>query len=301
VTNRILVTGANGLIGRHVLAPLLASNAEVHACGRAARTVPGVTWHQVDLLARDQVKALIATVAPDIVVHCAWYTEHGLFWAAPVNAEWAAASVALAHEAYARGAKRLVALGTGAEYAPDASSPLSEATSRIGPETLYGSAKDTTRRALEILTSTHDRSFAWARVFMLYGEGEPPGRLVPSISRALVTGQSAKMSSGTPIRDFMEVRDVGAAIAALALSDTRGCVNIGSGEPMQIVQIAKKLAELSGKPNLLAVGAFPDRPNEPPASFPDISRLKKEVGFTSKISLDAGLASALEYWRNRER
>jgi nucleoside-diphosphate-sugar epimerase len=135
---------------------------------------------------------------------------------------------------------------------------------------------------------------------MLYGAGEHPARLVSSLARAFVKGESAKMSSGKPVRDFMDARDVGAGIAAVARADVLGCVNVASGEPVSVVSVARKLAELSGRPELLAVGALPDRPNEPAASYADTQRLRSEVGFTPSISLERGLADALDYWRKRE-
>ncbi len=299
---RVLLTGHTGFIGRHVSSALARTGVEVYACGRNVQSpqLTGVNWQTVDLLSREQVVKLVTDVAPQIVVHCAWYTEHGKYWAAPANADWVAASVFLAQEAYSRGASRFVGVGTGAEYAPDAASPFCELTSRIEPDTVYGLAKDTARRTIEALALSLGHSFVWTRVFMLYGDGEHPARLVSSLCRSFVKGETAKMSSGKALRDFMHVGDVGAAIAAVARSDVRGCVNIGSGDAAPIASIAKKLATLSGRPELLAIGALPDRPNEPAASFPDVSRLRDEVGFRPSVSLDDGLAAALDYWRSQE-
>lgn len=299
MTRRILVTGASGLIGRHVVAEFQRRGADVHGCGRG-EPVTGIPWYRLDLLDRDKVKSLVARVRPAIVIHCAWFTAHGRFWMAPENVEWAAGSVELAREAFDRGATRFVGVGTGAEYASDAAMPLNELDSCIAPETLYASAKDTTRRALEVLASTNGRAFAWGRVFMLYGAGEHPARLVSSLSRALVRAEPAKMSSGRAVRDFLDARDVGAAIAALALSSVEGCVNIASGEAVSIRSLAEMLAQLSGRPDLLSIGALPDRPTEPAASFASIHRLSNEVGFTPAISLARGLSDALSYWRQRE-
>lgn len=300
MTKRILVTGAGGLIGRHIVAELQRRGADVHGCGRN-RPASSVPWHALDLLNRDEVKLLVAQVRPAIVVHSAWFTVHGRFWSAPENVEWAAASVALARAAFEHGAARFVGVGTGAEYAGDAPMPLDELNTRVAPETLYASAKDATRRALEVLASTDGRTFAWGRVFMLYGAGEHPARLVSSLARALVRAEPAKMASGRPVRDFLDARDVGAAIAALALSNVEGCVNIASGEPVSIRSVAETLAQLSGRPDLLSIGALPDRPNEPAASYASTQRLGNEVGFTPAIPLALGLSDALSHWRQCER
>lgn len=298
MAQRVLVTGASGLIGRHIVAEALRRGADVHATGRGEPS-SHTTWHRADMLDRADIGRVIAVAKPAIVVHSAWITAHGKFWAAIENVEWAAAAVALAEEAFANGATRFVGVGTGAEYAGDVAMPLDERASRIAPETLYASAKDTARRALEVLAAANKRSFAWGRVFMLYGAGEHPARLVSSLSRAFVRGEPAKMSSGRAVRDFMDARDVGSGIAALALSNVQGCVNVASGEPVLIRSVAETIARLSGRPDLLAVDALPDRPNEPAAVYANVARLRDEVGFAPSIPLERGLADALQYWRAR--
>jgi nucleoside-diphosphate-sugar epimerase len=135
---------------------------------------------------------------------------------------------------------------------------------------------------------------------MLYGAGEHKDRFVASLARALVRGEPAKMSSGKVVRDFLDARDVGAAIAAVAASPSTGAVNIGSGRPVSLLQVGETLAHLAGKPHLLQVGALPDRAGEAATLAIAVARLTREVGFHPGVSLEQGLRDVLAYWRAEE-
>jgi nucleoside-diphosphate-sugar epimerase len=134
-------------------------------------------------------------------------------------------------------------------------------------------------------------SFAWARLFHLFGPGENPARLVPSIMLALREGREAQCASGRPVRDFISTQNAAAAITALATSATTGPVNIASGAPISIAAMARLIAEIAGRPYLLRLGALPDRLNEPPYMVAHTGRLRREVGFTGRVSLAAELRS----------
>jgi UDP-glucose 4-epimerase len=301
---RVLVTGATGLIGRHVVNALYERGVEVHAVTRslAHETTNGeIRWHKANLLDHRDRTQLLDSAEAETIVNCAWVTEHGKYWTSPENLDWAAATLSLAREGHERGAKRFVGVGTCAEYVWGGADPLAEMTTPLQPATLYGIAKDATRRVLEAFAATSNLSVAWGRVFMLYGAGEDQARLVASLARALVRGEPAKMSSGTVVRDLMDARDVGAAIAALALSTTTGPVNIATGAPVTLKHVGETIARLAGRPDLLALGAFPDRAGDPQAIVADVRRLAVEVGFRPRVPLEQGLKDALDDWRSHKK
>jgi UDP-glucose 4-epimerase len=302
---KVLVTGATGLIGRHVVNALTERGGmEIHATTRslAHETKNGeIRWHKVDLLDHRQRIQLLDSAEPQAIIHCAWITDHGAYWTAPENLDWTAATIALAREGHERGAKRFVGVGTVAEYAWGGTAVLSEETTPLDPKTLYGISKDAARRVLEAFAQTSDFTFAWARVAMLYGAGEYQDRFVASLARALVRGEPAKMSSGRLTRDFLDARDVGAAITAVATSGVKGPINIGSGDPVTLLQVGETLARLAGHPNLLKPGALPDRPNEPSSLVMNVARLTGETNFRPRISLEQGLSDALAHWRAEAR
>jgi len=296
---RALVTGASGLIGRHVAAALSRRGFDVHGCARTSTDVLTVNMHRCNLLDVDAMRSLIENVRPDVIVHCAWVTRHGAYWHSPENLDWLSSSVSLLRTAKLAGVRRFVGVGTCAEYEPSDNSAGHAAVAVGPPVTLYGTAKDALRRIGEKFAKVEGMEFAWARVFMLYGAGEHQDRLVASLARALVSGRPARMSSGAVVRDFLDARDVGAAVAALAASTLEDCVDIGSGHGVSLRSLAERLAALSGRPDLLIAGSLPDRQNESPMLIADATRLKTELGFCPSIELDTGLTDVLEYWRKR--
>jgi nucleoside-diphosphate-sugar epimerase len=297
---KVLVTGANGFVGRTAVAALLRRGAEVHAVTRRpADPTSSVRWHTADLLNPHSIAAVVRQAAPDVVLHLAWIVEHGLFWTSTENIPWVSASALPAKEAHAAGASRFVGVGTCFEYDLDEVLSCCEHSTSLRPKTFYGVAKDATRRLVEGFAQLVGLSFAWARLFHLYGQGEGERRLVPSVARAILAGTPAKCSSGTVVGDFMDVRDAGDALAAITLGTVTGPVNVGTGIATSVGMVASMLGSLAGRPELVALGALADRPNEPRRIVADITRLMTETDATRSRSLEDGLRSALEYWAQR--
>lgn len=300
---RIIVTGASGFIGRNILAALIGSPFEVFAVSRRPTSMasfPANQWITADLLTANG-RALVANVRADIFLHSAWHTEHGKFWTAKENLDWAEVSCELLHGFQKSGGRRFVGVGSCAEYSfSDSAVELHETRSRLEPTTLYGSSKNKTRRALETLCARHGVDFAWTRVFHLYGPGEHPDRLVPSVIRNLILGHEAACTNGEQQRDFMHVADVGAALAAVALSNVQGAVNIASGQPTTIRYVAERLGIILGRPELVMIGALRNRPDDPLFILADTHRLRLDVGFKPKFNLQTGLEDTVRWWRERE-
>lgn len=294
---RILVTGASGFVGRQVAGALAERGATVIAVSRRPPAANGhVGWLEADLLNERAADTVVAAARPDVVVHLAWIVEHGVFWTSPLNLAWVAASLRLARAAADNQVGRFVAIGTCYEYAWPAAADCEEDATPIAPSTLYGVSKDATRRILSAYLKDCGVSFAWARLFFLYGPGEGPNRLVPSICRSLAAGEPAACSRGLAVRDFMDVRDAGSAIAGVALAGVTGDINIAASEPASVADVALALGRLAGRSDLIRLGALPDRPGEPPRITATGARLRETTGFLPRFDLDTGLADAIAYW-----
>ena len=217
---------------------------EVHAVSRSAPANAGgraaTTWHAADLLDSAARRALVDEVAASHLLHLAWYAEPGAFWGARENAAWVAATIGLVGEFAAAGGARATLAGSCAEYDWSAPQPLAE-DAPLAPATYYGACKDATRRVAEGLADIGGLSFAWGRIFFLYGPGEDERRLVAGVARAVAAGERAATSTGTQRRDFLHVDDVAGAFAALLDSEARGPVNIASGEGVAVRAIAEQL------------------------------------------------------------
>jgi len=296
---RVLVTGASGFLGRQAVAALLAEGVEVHALSRRAPSNTACHWKPFDLLAASasDLRAHLAWIRPSHILHLAWCVKPRRFWNDPANLDWTAATLSLARAAEAEGVGRFVGTGTCYEYDWPGEASCNEWRTPLACHSLYDAAKDATRRILTRYFSECGISFAWARPFFLFGPYEDKSRLVASLARALVRGEPAACSQGQAERDFLAVGEAGRALAQLTLSGLEGPVNIASGEAISIADLARLLGRLAGRPDLVHVGALPDRPGEPPRILADVSRLSAELAFEPAQSREARLVETLDYWQ----
>jgi len=274
VSGRILVTGASGFVGRRTLAPLAAMGFEVHALSRSGAGDGLAVWHGADLLDPAASAAVLDRARPTHLLHCAWDVAHGAFWDAPQNAAWRRASLALVGAAVACGTRRIIAVGSVAEYAPQSSvgSALRE-EDPIGGVTAYGRAKSATFAAATAVCARAGVSFAWARLFHLHGEGEPAARLHPSVAADIAAGRVPVLRQPDAVRDYLAVEEAGRMLAVLAAGGLTGPINLGSGQPTRLAAIAADLAMAAGRPDLAA--ALPVATG-PATDFqvPDLTRMR---------------------------
>lgn len=296
---RVLVTGATGFIGRHSLPRLRELGYDVYAVSgkRSPREHgEGIAWHCADLLEPDSAASLVEKVRPTHLLHFAWYAVPGKYWTAPDNLAWVKATAGLMQAFTDRGGQRAVMAGSCAEYDWKFDYCTEELTP-CRPATLYGACKHGTRILLDAWSRQKGLSSAWGRIFFLYGPGEYPSRLIPSVINSLLHGEPARCTHGNQVRDFLHVEDAAAAFAALLDSDVKGAVNIASGVPASIKDVVYTIADHLNRRSLVQLGAIPAPAGEPDALIADVGRLRDEVGFRPQYNLKEGIAGTIEHMR----
>lgn len=265
----ILLTGASGFVGKQIVKALSTSSVRIVPVVRTGKESsfqnqpnvyrivcsPDIFQESTDWWA-EQCKNI------DVVIHAAWYAEPGKYLQSSKNMDCLIGSLNLAKAAAIAGVQRFVGIGTCFEY--DLSAGVLSKDTPLNPVTPYAGAKAALYMGLSQWLTQQSVDFAWCRLFYLYGEGEDERRLVPYLHKQLANGEMVELTSGKQTRDFLDVCEAGRIIAEVALGEQRGPINVCSGVPITVRQLAEQIADTYGRPDLLTFGARPDNLVDPP-------------------------------------
>lgn len=297
----MLLLGAGGFLGAHLLEAAEAAGFDVVPAGREAGTRPTAC----DLLDPNALSACLDAVRPALIVNAAGAASVGRSWEQPAETFAVNATGVLnLLDAVVRRTPtaHVLCLSSADVYgAPGADAlPLKEELVP-SPVTPYGASKV----AMEVLCGQYARGrglhVGVARAFNLIGPGQSPGFAVPGFVRRVVEAEragapSVELALGNPdaIRDFVDVRDAAAALVEISARELRGTYNLCSGRGTAIAGLVESLAALSP----LRIEARRDpalaRPADPPALVGDPQRLREATGFAAKTPLARSLADMLE-------
>ncbi|MEO8259641.1 MAG: GDP-mannose 4,6-dehydratase [Acidobacteriota bacterium] len=306
--NSILITGAAGFAGSHLVDLLADGNAAVVAWhrpgGSPAFTAPGTTWQAVDLLDRDQVRQGIAAVRPAAVYHCAGAPHIGKSWNAsePTFATNVRATHYLLGALHDAGLDARVMLPSSAMVYQPADRPLDENTPRLPPNP-YGVSK----LAMELLGErmASDRlTVTIGRPFNHIGPRQDPVFAAAAFARQIAEIESGRRDNELLVgnlaarREVTDVRDtVRAYRAILERGRSTRAYNVSSGEAVAVGDVLEMLCARASVPIRVRVDPDRFRPNDVPLLVGDATRLRDELGWTPTIPLARTLDDLLDYWR----
>lgn len=265
----ILLTGATGFVGRQILKALGDTDVNIVPVVRPGKesslneltnverviSSPDIFTENSDWWAK-QCECV------DVVIHAAWYAEPGKYLKSPLNIDCLIGSLNLGKGAVEAGVKRFVGIGTCFEY--DLSAGVLSIDTPLKPVSMYAGTKAALYIALSQSLPQQSVEFAWCRLFYLFGEGEDERRLVPYLHKQLAKSEAVELTSGEQIRDFMDVCEAGKMLADIALNSKTGAINICSGQPVTVREIAEKIADIYGRRDLLRFRAKADSFLDPP-------------------------------------
>jgi GDP-4-dehydro-6-deoxy-D-mannose reductase len=294
---RVLVTGARGFVGGHLVPFLAARGWETLATDR----------EELDVADPGAVAGAIECAAPDAVVHLAALSSVGAAQGDPERAfrvNYAGARNLLdALERHAPGA-RLLLVGSGEVYGPlEGRAAAFGEDAPLRPTTLYGRSK----AAADLLGrdyAARGLAVVRARAFNHTWPGQSPDFVLASFARQLAEIEKGilepvlRVGNLESTRDFCDVRDVVAAYAALLDPGVApGAYNVASGVERRIGDLLLRLRQSMGVRAEIAVEASRVRPATRSAG--SAARLRAATGWAPRIALDDTLASLAEDWRRR--
>ena len=287
---RVLLTGGSGFVGRYVLNALQHQGIEVVTVGRA-RPQTAIPFIEADLLSVSDFGPLMQQVQATHLLHLAWYAEHGKYWTSPLNLRWAEATTRLVEAFCVAGGQQVVIAGTCAEY-DWAHGYCREDSTPLNPATLYGTAKDVTRRLVMAVCAQHQVPCAWGRIFLPYGQGESASRLIPSLIDVFRGEREPFGVNATAYRDFLHAYDVAEGFVRLLTTGASGAYNICSGEPVRSAEVVTTLATLLGADPEPVLALTTERPGEPTLLVGENLKLKA-FGWRPALTLAQGLERTL--------
>jgi nucleoside-diphosphate-sugar epimerase len=294
---KILLTGASGFVGRHLVKVL--DGEQIHALSRDVSALPpeltqqkNIQWHSVSLENRAELEQLIQAVRPDRCIHLAWDTQPGRYLDDKAgNLRLLQQSLDLFTLLIAYDCEQILSLGSCAEYAM--TGDMLHPQSPLDPQTIYAAAKASLSLLGSQLCKGSKTAFCWARLFYVYGPGEHTGRLMSSLLQKLRDGQDFACGSGTKKKDYLYIRDVVSAIRTLLLAKADGFFNLSSAQAVSIADIGAAAEAAVGTRGLLRYGAIPERPWDPDLVLGDNGDLQR-LGWTVAYDLQRGLEDYLK-------
>lgn len=270
----VLVTGAGGFIGKYV-------TAELKNRGYAVLAFEG------DIFKTDFDKYM-EHQHPEYLINLAWVTGEG-YLDSPKNLLFMQKSIEMYQAFYQHGGKRAVFVGTEQEYAR--TGKIFTEASPVSPSSLYAECKADLGKILVNASRLYAHGFVWGRIFFVYGAGEKPKRLMPSIITGLAAGHEVTCSYDCLVRDYIYVKDVAGAICHCLFSEYTGMVNIAGGRDTTIGEIAAFIQSKIRKGSV-AFRSLEACKDQAPYLRGDVSLLES-LGWKHRYTLEDGLAEEI--------
>lgn len=272
---RILVTGANGYIGRHVVSELLSMGNQVIACDLHVSDVDERAEKvETDLFAKVE-NVYEQFGRPDVCIHMAWrdgfvhnsrnhigdLSNHFRFLTSIIDG----------------GLKQLVVMGTMHEVgyyegAIDENTPCN-------PLSMYGIAKDALRRSMLLYCKDRDCVLQWCRAFYILGDDKNNHSIFTKLLEADAAGKETfPFTTGKNKYDFITVTDLARQIASVATqTEVRGIINCCSGQPVSLAERVEQYIREHHLKIRLEYGAYPERAYDSPCVYGDNRKIKKII------------------------
>ena len=269
----ILVTGAAGYIGRHVVKNALDRGYKVIASDFSFKGVDErAEFCDVPIFSGD--KEIYRKVgSPDICIHLAW--RDGFRHNSPAHMRDLSAHVTFLNDLVAGGLQDLSVMGTMHEvgYWEGA---INESTP-CKPQSQYGIAKNALRQSLMLSLDGGSCKLHWLRAYYITGDEAHGSSIFAKLAQAELDGKKTfPFTSGKNLYDFIDVDELANMIVAASVQEEiNGIINVCTGEPRSLADRVEQFLRDKNYKIKLDYGAFPDRPYDSPSTWGDATKIKQ--------------------------
>lgn len=300
---KVLVTGAKGFIGRHLVNRLIKESADVAALVRS-KVNPfieesNIKILQADLLDFSTLKRVVQDFQPQIVYHLAGVRPIGKSWGAIQQAYQTnlIGTMNLLHSLEEINVQAIVLLGSAAEYGKGPA-PYREGQI-LQPVSLYGVSKAAVTNLGLLCQEYFKLPIIVLRPTVVYGPGQGEHFFLSQLCRSILSQRPFLMSPGEQYRDFIYISDVIEALFSVFNNPSAigGIFNIGTGVSYPLTYIAEIACKyLEGK-ELLRIGAKTYTPDEQFAYVVDIHLAQQVLKWKPTVSLEQGIVATIEWYK----
>jgi GDP-4-dehydro-6-deoxy-D-mannose reductase len=297
MNDTLWVTGVSGFTGTHLVNVLRRARTPVRLVGLDLHAGPSLdldACRTLDLADADAVARAAAEDAPRWVIHLAGMmppASEADMWRVNVGGT---VGLMLGLRAAGALATKIVNVGSAAEYAHHARSPLSEGAA-CGGASAYGNSKLAQSLTCLRLAADNGMHVTVARPFNLIGPGLPTRLIAGSLVHQFRAGSVMHIGNRHTARDFVDVRDAVRAYWLLAEhGEPGGIYNISTDTPVRIDELIETLASVGGRTPQVNVDESRVRAHDQLCVFGNSQRLRSATGWRPELSLETSLRDMLE-------
>ena len=263
-SKKVIVSGATGFIGQHLIPILLKDGYEVLAISRNRKRAEFLPWFKdVKFISYDfhSDKQITKVEGFRGLIHLAWQDLPNYDSSIHVKKNLPC-SYRFIDSLLDKGVNQVLIAGTCFEYGLKSGAISSSSTTE--PTTQYAIAKDTLRKKLTLLSFKKDFNLQWARIFYMFGKGQNSNSIISQLDFAIKNNQKVfHMSGGEQLRDYLPVEKAAEKLSNLYKSGNKGIFNICSGKPISIRNLVESYIEKKNSNIIPKYGYYPYSVYEP--------------------------------------